>query len=102
MIIPAFNSRSRLMMFAPHPDDEALACSIILQHAVRAGAAIRIIYTTDGENNPWPQRARECKWRLDEADRQRWGKLRRGEALAALQVLGVRSSDARFRVCPIK
>jgi LmbE family N-acetylglucosaminyl deacetylase len=100
MMAPAFGSHSRLMTFAPHPDDEALACSIILQHAVRAGAAIRVVYATDGENNPWPQRALECKWRLNGTDRQRWGKLRRAEALAALQVLGVHSSDACFLGLP--
>jgi len=31
------------MLIAPHPDDEALACSVILQKAVRATAAIRIV-----------------------------------------------------------
>jgi LmbE family N-acetylglucosaminyl deacetylase len=84
------------MLFAPHPDDEALACSIILQHAVRAGAAIRIVYATDGDDNPWPQRVLERKWRLNANDRKRWGKLRRAEALAALRVLGVRGSAAFF------
>ena len=47
------------MLIAPHPDDEALACSVILQKAVRAGAAIRVVYVTDGDDNPWPQRALE-------------------------------------------
>jgi len=41
-------------MIAPHPDDEALACSVILQHAVRAGTVIRVVYATDGDDNPWP------------------------------------------------
>jgi GT2 family glycosyltransferase/LmbE family N-acetylglucosaminyl deacetylase len=100
MIVPALNPRSRLMIFAPHPDDEALACSIILQHAVRAAAAIRVVYATDGEDNPWPQRVLECKWRLNGTDRRRWGKLRRAEALAALQVLGVQPSHARFLALP--
>ena len=53
------------MLIAPHPDDEALACSIILQRAVRANAAIRVVYVTDGDDNPWPQRVLERKWRLD-------------------------------------
>ena len=57
------------MLIAAHPDDESLACSIVLQHAVRNGAAIRVVYATDGENNPWPQRVIERKWRLDKADR---------------------------------
>src|SRR5215471_9298548 len=51
-----FTSRSRVMLIAAHPDDESLACSVLLQRAVRAAAAIRVVYLTDGENNPWPQR----------------------------------------------
>jgi LmbE family N-acetylglucosaminyl deacetylase len=88
------------MLIAAHPDDESLACSIVLQHAVRARAAIRVVYATDGENNPWPQRVIERKWRLDETDRARWGKLRRAEALAALGILGVNASDASFLALP--
>jgi LmbE family N-acetylglucosaminyl deacetylase len=88
------------MLIAPHPDDEALACSIILQHAVCAGATIHVLYATDGDNNPWPQRVLERNWRLGEADRKRWGKLRRAEALAALHALGVLRSDARFVALP--
>src|SRR5437899_3778219 len=97
---PVFTSDSRLMLVAPHPDDEALACSVVLQRAVRAGAAIRVIYATDGDDNPWPQRVLERKWRLSATDRKRWGKLRRAEALAALRVLGVRPSAARFLALP--
>jgi LmbE family N-acetylglucosaminyl deacetylase len=88
------------MLIAAHPDDESLACCIVLQRAVRAGAAVRVVYATDGENNRWPQRVMECKWQLDEADRERWGKLRRTEALAALDVLGVSASDASFLALP--
>ena len=84
------------MLIAPHPDDEALACSVILQKAVRATAAIRIVYVTDGDDNPWPQRAVERRWSLSASDRKRWGKLRRAEALAALQILGVCPADVRF------
>jgi LmbE family N-acetylglucosaminyl deacetylase len=100
MIAPALTSESRLMLIAPHPDDEALACSITLRRVVRAGGAIRVIYATDGDDNPWPQRVLERKWRLNAADRKRWGKLRRAEALAALRILGVRASDARFLGLP--
>jgi LmbE family N-acetylglucosaminyl deacetylase len=96
----SLDSESRLMLIAPHPDDEALACSIILQRAVRAGAAICVVYATDGDDNPWPQRVLERKWRLTPADRYRWGKLRRSEALSALRVLGVQTRDARFLALP--
>src|SRR5947209_16272538 len=100
VMTPALNSASRLMLLAPHPDDEALACSIILQQAVRAGATIRVVYATDGDDNPWPQRVLERKWRLNATDRRRWGRLRRTEALAALRVLGVNGFAARFLGLP--
>jgi LmbE family N-acetylglucosaminyl deacetylase len=88
------------MLIAPHPDDEALASSVILQRAVRAGAAIRVVYVTDGDDNPWPQRAVERRWRLSASDRERWGKLRRSEALAALRVLCIDPSDVQFLALP--
>ena len=88
------------MLFAPHPDDESLACSILLQQAVRAHAAIRVVYVTDGDDNPWPQRVLERRWRLNATDRRRWGRLRRTEALAALRVLGVNGSAVRFLALP--
>ena len=88
------------MLIAPHPDDEALACSIVLQRAVGAGAAVRIVYATDGDDNPWPQRVLERKWQLDATDRKRWGKLRRAEALAALKILGICPADVRFFALP--
>ena len=98
--VPAFTSRSRLLLFAPHPDDESLGCSILLQRAVRAGAVVRVVYVTDGDDNPWPQRVLERKWRLNGNDRRRWGRLRRTEALAALRVLGMHGSAARFLGLP--
>ena len=100
MDIPKFDSSSRLMLFAPHPDDETLACSVILQQAVRVGAAICIVYVTDGDDNPWPQRALERRWSLSPSDRKRWGKLRCAEALAALRVLDIRPADVQFLGLP--
>ena len=88
------------MLIAPHPDDEALACSVLLQQAVRAGAAVRVVYVTDGDNNPWPQRALEKRWRLSPSDRKRWGRLRRSEALAALRVLGIDPAHVQFLALP--
>ena len=100
VLVPAFTSGSRLLLFAPHPDDESLACSVLLQRAVHAGAAVRVVYVTDGDDNPWPQRVLERKWRLNVTDRRRWGRLRRTEALAALRVLGVNGSATRFLGLP--
>ena len=88
------------MMIAPHPDDESLAAGLLIQQAIAAGASVRVIYATDGDNNPWPQRLLERRWRLTDEDRARWGKRRRKEAIAALSALGLSGSDARFLGLP--
>ena len=88
------------MMIAPHPDDESLDAGVLLQRAVAARSAVRIVYATDGDDNPWPQRLLEKRWRLNDADRARWGKRRRKEAIAALSMLGLSGAHARFLGLP--
>jgi LmbE family N-acetylglucosaminyl deacetylase len=100
MSLPSLDSRSRVMMFAPHPDDESLAAGVFLQQAVAAGADVRIIYGTDGEKNGWPQRVLERKVRIRENDRRRWGARRQAEALAALRLLGIFSDQVEFLSLP--
>jgi LmbE family N-acetylglucosaminyl deacetylase len=90
------DTRSRLLVLAPHPDDESLATGGLLQQAVAQGAAARIVFLTHGENNPWAQRLREKRWRIKAPDRQRWGRLRQEEALRALAALGLLPSCAEF------
>src|SRR5207248_3536639 len=98
--VPALNEQSKLLLILPHPDDESLAFSIILQRAARAGAAIRVVYATDGDNNPWPQRVLQRKWRLTLSDHAKWGQFRRREALDALTILGVNPADVEFLGLP--
>ena len=88
-------------MLAPHPDDEALATAGLLQRAAKAGAAVRVIFLTDGDKNPWPQRVIERRWRTSgSVARARWGALRRGEALASLRTLGLGPEVAEFWSLP--
>jgi len=90
----------RLLIIAPHPDDESIAAGGLLQVAKAGGAAIRVIVLTDGDNNPWPQRWVEKRWRIDAAARARWGAQRRVEAEAALALLGIDRSEVRFLALP--
>jgi LmbE family N-acetylglucosaminyl deacetylase len=90
-----FTAQDRVLVIAPHPDDEAIATGGVLQVARAAGAACRVLVITDGDNNPWPQRWIEKRWHIGAADRARWGAERRGEAVAALRVLGLQPSDVR-------
>lgn len=94
------NRQDRLLVLAVHPDDETLAAGGLIQQALAAGAEIRVIFVTDGDNNPWPQRYMERRWRIGHADRARWGQIRRQEALAALAMLGVHPQNASFLGLP--
>jgi len=84
------------MVVAPHPDDESLATAGIVMRASALGAETRVLFVTDGENNPWPQRVLERRWRIRAEDRARWGRSRRAEAMSALACLGVPPDAARF------
>lgn len=91
-----FAQRDRLLVVAPHPDDETLACGELIQSALAAGADVRVVFATDGDNNPWPQRWIEKRWHIGAKERQRWGERRRSEAAQALQTLGAGAIEAHF------
>jgi LmbE family N-acetylglucosaminyl deacetylase len=101
--LPSFlftGGQDRVMVIAPHPDDESLATGGLLTRAARSGVQVRVVFVTDGENNPWPQRVLERRFRIGREDRRRWGFLRRREALAALSRLGLGEECAQFLNLP--
>lgn len=95
-ILPRLH-RARLLLVAPHPDDESLATGGLIQHAVRAGARVHVVQVTDGDNNPWPQRWLERRLHIGPAERRRWGRCRSDEMLEAMRQLGLDASS-RWRL----
>jgi len=93
-------SGDRLLVVAAHPDDDVLATGGLLQRAAASGAAVAVAFATDGENNPWAQRASERRLLVPAAARSRFGARRRGEALAALARLDIGAERARFLALP--
>lgn len=90
--LPAFSAQTRLLVVAPHPDDETIATGLLIQQVLAAGGEVRILLLTAGDNNPWPQRWLERRVWIGAADRRRWGRHRHSELLQALQCLGVPTS----------
>ena len=86
---PVIDSSTRLLVVAPHPDDESLAAGMLIQRTLAAGGRVDVLLLTDGDDNPWPQRWLERRLVIDAAARARWGARRRGEVAAALARLGV-------------
>ncbi|MDQ2658809.1 MAG: PIG-L family deacetylase [Verrucomicrobiota bacterium] len=98
--IPQLNRASRLLFFAPHPDDESLAGGGLLQKAAAAGAAIEVICVTNGDDNPWPLRLMERQWKIDSTDHALWGLRRMQETLDALCTLGLARNCVQFLNLP--
>ena len=65
-----------------------------------SGGEVVVVFVTDGENNPWPQRVLEQKLFLSKSDRAKWGAMRRREALCSLSRLGVSEQSAIFMAFP--
>lgn len=86
----------RTLVIAPHPDDESIATGGLLQRAIAAGGTVRVVFVTDGDNNPWPLRFLKKKLRITDTDRAEWGALRREESRRALTALGAAGESATF------
>jgi len=86
----------RVLLFAPHPDDESIGAGGLLQRLASAGAAVKIVYMTDGENNDWAHRALLKRWHLDDGDRNAYAALRQREAIDALTEIGIDPLAASF------
>lgn len=84
-----FDAQTRLLVVAPHPDDESIATGELIQHVRAAGGTVDILLLTAGDNNPWPQRWLERRVRIGPEDRRRWGARRRQEVARALGRLGL-------------
>jgi len=72
-------------VFAPHPDDETLGCGGTILRKRAAGAAVKIVFMTDGRGS-----------HRRFMDGAALGKRRQHEALAAASALGVPAEDVTF------
>jgi len=88
-VFTALNARSRILILAPHEDDETLGCGGLIQQAVAAGAAVRVVYLTSGDHNQLAFLVyRKRPWLSPRVNRN-MGEIRIREARDAMALLGV-------------
>ncbi len=80
-------SSGRCVVVAPHQDDETLGCAGLILHQRAAGIPVSIVYLTDGSGS------HPGHPRLDPAA---IAKIRRYEAVRAMQLLHVDAADLHF------
>lgn len=82
-------SSDRILILAPHPDDESIGCAGVIQEAVRAGADTHILCLTNGDNNEFAFIVYEKRIPILPSTLVRLGQVRRKESISAMKFLGL-------------
>jgi LmbE family N-acetylglucosaminyl deacetylase len=86
----------RILVLAPHPDDEVLGTGGVLQEAARRGLPVRVVFLTCGDSNEWSFLVYARRPVLLPRAVLAMGEIRQREARAADAALGVASRDLTF------
>jgi LmbE family N-acetylglucosaminyl deacetylase len=87
--MPPPQAGDRIVIFAPHEDDETLGCAGYIQQAVAAGAQVHVVLMTNGEYPEIDIVLFEEALPLHPQQFVKLGYMRQRETLAALKYLGV-------------
>jgi len=91
-----FKKDERVLILAPHPDDESIACAGVIQKALAAGAQVRIVYLTNGDHNELAFIVYEKRITLRRGEFIHLGKVRQKESIKAMKFLGLAEKDLVF------
>ena len=90
----------RLLIFAPHSDDETLGTGGLILAARRAGIQVKVVMLTNGDGFLFATIRDFKRIYPRHFDFVRLGEMRQQETLAALRLLGVSSSQVDFLSYP--
>ena len=90
----------RLLILAPHCDDETLGTAGLILAAQRAGIQVRVVIATNGDGFLFAAMQDFRKVYPRSGDFIRFGELRQQESLAALKTLGVKPEQVTFLSYP--
>ena len=86
----------RLLVLAPHPDDETIACGGVLQQAATLGIPVRVAFLTYGDNNQWSFAVYRKHVVIEPSAVRDMGEVRHDEAVAATGRLGIPADRLAF------
>jgi len=91
-----FNSDDRILILAPHPDDEGIGCAGIIQEALQRGAGVKVVYLTSGDYNQLSLIIYKKRPPLLRGEYISLGETRMKESIRAMQMLGVDKKNLIF------
>ena len=86
----------RILVLAPHPDDETLSSGGLIQQAQALGLPVKVAFMTMGDNNEWAYSLYRGALSLDPTSVLESGLVRHQEALNATAALGLKPEDVTF------
>ncbi|MEI6083930.1 MAG: PIG-L family deacetylase [Verrucomicrobiota bacterium] len=86
----------RLLIFAPHPDDESLTCAGLIQAAVAMNVPVRVVWLTNGDNNEWSFILYRHHLVIKASAERAMGEVRHAEAVAAMKAVGLGAEHLTF------
>lgn len=90
-----FMSKCDIMVFAPHPDDEALGCGGLIYKNVKKGKQVKVIVVANGESS-----VDGTEWfyghKPEIQDFINIGYVRQKESISAMKVLSLETDDVIF------
>ena len=89
-------SNQRLLVFAPHPDDETLGAAGLMRQARLRGDDVRVVIITNGDGFRISASQEFRTISVTPKDFVRYAYLRQGEARTALGVLGIPPDHIHF------
>lgn len=93
---PAPTAATRLMVFAPHCDDETLGCAGLIQRTLTAGGSVRTVLFTNGDSFRTAVECQAHSLSVTPDDYVRFATFRQQESKAALGNLGVSAHEVLF------
>jgi len=94
--MPTLGKMQRIMVFAPHPDDETLACGGLIAEARRRNIPVTVVVITNGESFLYAAHIRYKKVVLPPSYFIAFGEERQKETLSAMELLGVPRENVIF------
>ncbi|HUJ71172.1 MAG TPA: PIG-L family deacetylase [Verrucomicrobiae bacterium] len=93
---PPITAKDRIIVVAPHPDDEVLGAGGLIQQACAVGAEVHVIYLTSGDHNQIAFKLYNLRLHLSPKQYVAFGILRQAEATRAMAGLGLSPEQLTF------
>jgi LmbE family N-acetylglucosaminyl deacetylase len=91
-----FASDDRIMVLAPHPDDEAIGCAGVILKSVQQKLPVKVVYLTNGDFNETSFMIYRDLPVLTPSGVEAMGMVRHDEAVASCLSLGLTLNDLAF------